>query len=248
MSLLDFFSADKKTPKCSVVVVAAGKSERMGSDKILAQLCSMPVIARTLLAFEKSDYVDEIIVVTASSKIETIADVCKKYSVSKASCVISGGSTRTESALAGVSAVKKGASLIAIHDGARPLVTDEIIGNAVNAAAKYRAAVPVIKNTDTVKMIDDRSFITGTLDRDLVVRVQTPQVFDADIIKGALTFAAKKGLQLTDDSMAVELMGFKVITVPGSNDNIKLTTPQDYSLAEQILKNRGEFIENRSWL
>lgn len=248
MSLFDFFSANPKNPKCSVVIVAAGKSERMGSDKILANVCGMPVIARTMLAFEKSDYVDEIIVVTAAEKIKVIADVCKKYSVSKASKVISGGRTRTESALAGVSAVKKNAALIAIHDGARPFVSDSVIRECVCTAAKYKAAVPVIKNTDTVKMINGKNVVTETLDRDRVVRVQTPQVFDSDIIKGALTFVAKKELTLTDDSMAVELMGFPVMTVPGSEDNIKLTTPHDYITAEQIMKNRGEYIENRSWL
>jgi len=248
MSILDLFKVNSKSPKCSVVVVAAGKSERMGSDKILAQLYGMPVIARTLLAFEKSDYVDEIVVVTANEKIETIADVCSKISATKVKCVISGGKTRVESALAGVSAVSRSAKLIAVHDGARPLVTDDIIRNTVLAAADYKAAVPVIKSSDTVKIIDEKSFVTGTLERDKLVRVQTPQIFDADIIKGALTFAVKKELPLTDDSMAVELMGFKVMTVAGSEENIKLTTPQDYAFAENILKNRGEHIENRAWL
>lgn len=248
MGLLDVLKDNKKTSRCSVVVVAAGKSERMGSDKILAMLGGVPVIARTLLAFEKSDFVDEIVVVTASDKIETIADICNIFSIKKVSKVITGGKTRTESALAGVCAVNKNAALIAIHDGARPLVSDEVIKNTVMTAKTFKAAVPVIKNTDTIKLVREDKSVEGTLDRDRTVRVQTPQIFDADVIKGALTFAVNKGLALTDDSMAVELMGFKVMTVPGDGENIKLTTPQDYEIASQILKSRGELVENRPWL
>ncbi len=238
----------EKTPHCSAVIVAAGSSQRMGSDKLLHNLGIMPVLARTLLAFQDCDLVDEIVVVTRMEKLEEVAELCKKYRIEKASKVICGGATRMESALAGVSEVKEKAKLIAIHDGARPLVSVELIENTVRAAAKYKAAVPAIKSVDTLKLAEDGETVTGSLDRELVLRVQTPQVFDADLIKGALTFAAEKKLPLTDDCSAAELMGVKARIVPGEEDNIKLTTPRDMLFAAAILKDRGEYLADRAWV
>lgn len=238
----------EETPHCSAVIVAAGSSQRMGSDKLLHNLGIMPVLARTLLVFQDCELVDEIVVVTRMEKLEEVAELCKKYCIEKASKVICGGATRMESALAGVSEVKKKAKLIAIHDGARPLVSVELIENTVRAAAKYKAAVPAIKSVDTLKLAEDGETVTGSLDRELVLRVQTPQVFDADLIKGALTFAAEKKLPLTDDCSAVELMGVKARIVPGEEDNIKLTTPRDMLFAAAILKDRGEYLADRAWV
>ena len=238
----------EETPHCSAVIVAAGSSQRMGSDKLLHNLGIMPVLARTLLVFQDCELVDEIVVVTRMEKLEEVADLCKKYRIEKASKVICGGATRMESARAGVSEVKEKAKLIAIHDGARPLVSVELIENTVRAAAKYKAAVPAIKSVDTLKLAEDGETVTGSLDRELVLRVQTPQVFDADLIKGALTFAAEKKLPLTDDCSAVELMGVKARIVPGEEDNIKLTTPRDMLFAAAILKDRGEYLADRAWV
>ena len=238
----------EETPHCSAVIVAAGSSQRMGSDKLLHNLGIMPVLARTLLVFQDCELVDEIVVVTRMEKLEEVAELCKKYRIEKASKVICGGAARMESALAGVSEVKKKAKLIAIHDGARPLVSVELIENTVRAAAKYKAAVPAIKSVDTLKLAEDGETVTGSLDRELVLRVQTPQVFDADLIKGALTFAAEKKLPLTDDCSAVELMGVKARIVPGEEDNIKLTTPRDMLFAAAILKDRGEYLADRAWV
>ena len=238
----------EETPHCSAVIVAAGSSQRMGSDKLLHNLGIMPVLSRTLLVFQDCELVDEIVVVTRMEKLEEVAELCKKYRIEKASKVICGGATRMESALAGVSEVKKKAKLIAIHDGARPLVSVELIENTVRAAAKYKAAVPAIKSVDTLKLAEDGETVTGSLDRELVLRVQTPQVFDADLIKGALTFAAEKKLPLTDDCSAVEQMGVKARIVPGEEDNIKLTTPRDMLFAAAILKDRGEYLADRAWV
>lgn len=238
----------EETPHCSAVIVAAGSSQRMGSDKLLHNLGIMPVLARTLLVFQDCELVDEIVVVTRMEKLEEVAELCKKYRIEKASKVTCGGATRMESALAGVSEVKKKAKLIAIHDGARPLVSVKLIENTVRAAAKYKAAVPAIKSVDTLKLAEDGVTVTGSLDRELVLRVQTPQVFDADLIKGALTFAAEKKLPLTDDCSAVELMGVKARIVPGEEDNIKLTTPRDMLFAAAILKDRGEYLADRAWV
>lgn len=240
MDIMNLLKKKDNTPHCSVVVVAAGSSERMGSDKMLMELCGMPVIARTLTAFQQSPEVDDIIVVTRNDKIEMMAELCRKYGISKASQVISGGATRMESALAGVSAVKCKAKLIAIHDGARPLVSAELIKRTVSAAAANMAAAPVLKSTDTLKAVDQNGFIVATVDRASTVRVQTPQIFDADLIKGALTKAVNDKMAITDDCSAVEMMGVKVCTVEGDTANIKLTTPDDMLIAEAILRDRGD--------
>lgn len=240
MKLKKLFRRKQKNPHCSVVVVAAGSSERMGGDKMLMTLGAKPVIVRTLMAFQKSPVVDDIVVVTKQEKIMAIADMIKLYDISKVTQVISGGATRVESSLAGVSAVRRGAKLIAIHDGARPLVSQELIERVVKEANEHISAVPVLQSTDTLKRVDSRGVIVEGIDRASVFRVQTPQVFDADIIKGALTKAVEKRLPITDDCSAVDMMGFSTYTVEGDAGNIKLTLPEDMVLAEAILKSRGE--------
>lgn len=248
MDFAGLFKKKEETPRCSAVVVAAGSSQRMGSDKVLLNLGVLPVLVRTLLAFQDSPFVDEIVVVTRMEKIMEVAGLCKKYRVDKVSKVISGGATRMESALAGVSEVRSTAKLIAIHDGARPLVSQELIARTVSAAAQYMSAVPAIKSVDTLKLVDDGDCIAGSVDREHTLRVQTPQVFHADIIKGALTKAVEKGMTLTDDCSAVEMMGVKTHVVPGDEDNLKLTTPRDMLFATAILKDRGEYLADRAWV
>ena len=240
MNIRRLFRKKQKEPHCSVVVVAAGSSERMGSDKMLMTLGAKPVIIRTLMAFQQSPMLDDIVVVTRQEKIMGLADMIKLYDISKVTQVISGGATRMESALAGVSAVKEGAKLIAIHDGARPLVTQGVIRRVVEAANEHMAAVPAVPCVDTLKQVNQEGVVIGSVDRSSVVRVQTPQVFDADLIKGALSRAVEKNLPLTDDCSAMEMMGVKTYVVEGDAGNIKLTEPDDMILAEAILKNRGE--------
>ena len=240
MNIKRLFRKKQRNPHCSVVVVAAGSSERMGADKMLMTLGAKPVIIRTLMAFQQSPLVDDIVVVTRQEKIMGLADMIKLYDISKVTQVISGGATRMESALAGVSAVKEGAKLIAIHDGARPLVTQGVIRRVVEAANEHMAAVPAVPCVDTLKQVNQEGVVIGSVDRSSVVRVQTPQVFDADLIKGALSRAVEKNLPLTDDCSAMEMMGVKTYVVEGDAGNIKLTEPDDMILAEAILKNRGE--------
>ncbi len=240
MGLLDLFSNKSSVPQCSAVIVAAGSSVRMGSDKLAAQLGSCSVLLRTLRAFERSEYVSEIVIVTRMERVSEIADLCAQEKISKVSKVVAGGKTRMESSLIGVSAVKTGAKLIAIHDAARPLVSGALIKRVVCAAAEHMAAVPVIPSTDTLKVVGEDERIVGTVDRETTYRVQTPQVFDSILIKGALTKAAEKGLTLSDDSAAMDMTGFKSFAVAGEEDNIKITTPRDLLIAEAILKDRGE--------
>lgn len=242
MRLRDLFKSgsEARLPRCSAVIVAAGYSQRMGNDKLMMALDGMPVLLRTLKVFENSPLIDEIVVVTRMDKLEGTADLCKNGGISKVTKVVTGGKTRAESALAGVSATKKDAKLIAVHDGARPLVTSDLILRTIYAAEEYLAAVPVISSPDTLKLLDDKGKVAATVDREHTLRVQTPQVFKADLIKGALTAAVERGLSVTDDSAAVEMMGVKTHAVQGDEENIKITSPLDLELAAAILHRRGE--------
>lgn len=246
MNILNVFRKKQEQPVCSAVILAAGSSERMGEDKILLNLGAMPVLAHTLAAFQDSPAVEEIIVVVRMDRVQEIAELCKTYAMDKVTKVIGGGATRMESALAGVSEVRSSAKLIAIHDAARPLVSTELILRCVSAAKEHLAAAPVIPSSDTLKLVDGNNLIAGTVDRATTFRVQTPQVFSADLIKGALSKAVKSGISYTDDCAAIESMGVKTYAVVGEEDNIKLTTQRDLVLAAAILKDRGDYLENRA--
>ena len=240
MSVIDKLLKFKTTAPgfCSAVVLAAGNSQRMGKDKILMPIGGAPVIAHTLKALQSSDRIDEIVIVTKYESIQEIADICNEHGISKASRVIRGGKTRLESALIGVSNVSEKATLIAIHDGARPFVTEKLIDRVVHAAKTHSAAAPAVTASDTVRLLNSKGAVTATPDRDLVALVQTPQVFLAELIKAALTRAMDKGVRVTDDCSAVEAMGYKVTIVAGEADNIKLTTTRDIYAAEGILAER----------
>lgn len=225
-------------PWCAAVVPAAGSAARMeGQDKILATLGDWPVLMHTLKALEGSSLVDEIVVVTRGDLIVPIGQLCKDFALSKVTKVIVGGDTRTRSVLAGISEVSDKAALVAIHDGARPLVSPEVIDGAILRATECSAAAPAVPVKDTIKRASD-GFVEATPERDTLFAVQTPQVFDADLILGALKKAEDDGAVLTDDCSAVERMGMTVALTKGSYENIKITTPGDLLIAEAILKAR----------
>ena len=234
---MEIFS--NKTPKCSAVIVAAGNSTRMGTDKLFLDLCGEKVIVKSIRAFQESELVNEIILVTAQDKIQTLAELVKECGFCKVRKVIRGGSTRMESSLAGISECSSNAKLIAIHDAARPLVTGKMIKELVYAAAESGAAIPAIPETDTVK-VRNGNLTDGTLNREELVRVQTPQVFKAVLIKAALSDALKKKRVVSDESSAVDYTGVKSTIVLGDEDNIKLTTPKDVLIAEALIRARGE--------
>ncbi|NLW65788.1 MAG: 2-C-methyl-D-erythritol 4-phosphate cytidylyltransferase [Clostridiales bacterium] len=226
-----------KKIRCSAVVVAGGSAERFGSDKIMAPLMETPVLAYSLMVFNACEYVTEIVVVAAPGKIEEIAELCDDYNIQKVTKVVVGGATRAESALSGVSETSSSSNLIAIHDGARPLVTQEVVKSAIECAFHHKAAVAAVPARDTVKIVPSKT-VLSTPKRSQVYSVQTPQVFEPNIIKGALTDALMKELPITDDASAVEALGFNVFLSQGSEENIKLTTPLDMKLAETILLSR----------
>lgn len=228
-------------PFCSAVILAAGSSERMGDDKLLIELGSMTVISRTLAVFEACGCVDEIIIVTRSEKIPYMADICRAYDISKAKCIVEGGASRSDSSARGVAECSSGAQLIAIHDGARPFVTPQLVERVTKAAAVTGAAVPAVRTRDTVRQVRGGK-IVKTLERGEICFMQTPQVFSAELIRGALADLDGLGVQLTDDCAAVLLRDAEVSVVDGLDENIKITTPTDLRLAEAILASRGEWV------
>jgi len=225
----------KKRPFCSVVVVAAGSSTRAGRDKLFYPLRDIPVLARTLQLFQNAGSVNEIILVMREDRLTEAARLCDEYGLTKVVKVLCGGETRAESALAGVSEADPKADLIAIHDGARPFVTEELLEALIHNALLYKASAPFMALRDTVKHIE-KDWAVCTVPRDETMAVQTPQVFHADLIKAALTSAVQRELPITDDCSAVEAMGFSVHVTPGTPENIKLTMPIDFRLAEAILE------------
>lgn len=228
-----------KNTTCSVVVVAAGSSVRMGEDKLYMALEGKPVLAWTLQALDKCEFVNEIVLVVREDRLEQAAELCRQFEIRKVNKVIIGGKNRNESALAGVSSVDREAKIILIHDGARPLVTQDVVYDAMHTAAMFKCAAPAVPVTDTIKE-KSNDVVTRTPERSDLAAVQTPQAFQADIIKGALTAAVKSGKQYTDDSAAAEAMGFKVHLSKGSAENIKITGPLDLEIAAAILRNRHE--------
>ncbi len=226
-----------KNTTCSVVVAAAGSSVRMGQDKLFMPLEGMPVLARTLRAFNECSFVDEIVVVTREDRLEDTAELCRAYGIGKVTKVVIGGDSRMKSVLAGLSSIRREAKIVLIHDGARPLVTEEIIREAMHTAAMFRCAAPAIPVTDTIKETR-QGVVVNTPDRASLAAVQTPQAFLPDLLKGALTAAVRDGREYTDDCAAVEAMGFTVRLCKGSAENIKITNPTDLQTAAAILRSR----------
>ncbi len=222
---------------CTCVVVAAGDSLRMGEDKLEMDLCGRSVLAQTLCALHGCAAIDEIIVVTKREKLDGIAQLREEFGLGKLTKAVIGGATRTESALRGVTAANRSAKLIAIHDAARPLVTAGIVEDAVHQAVLYSAAAPAVPVKDTIR-IAEKGVVKETPPRDALYAVQTPQVFLADLIKGALTKAFDSGIAYTDDCAAVEALGVPVHLSRGSDENLKITTPADMETARVILARR----------
>lgn len=219
---------------CAAVIVAAGNASRMGGiDKVMANLGGEPMIVKTVAKFQSCDAIKEIVIVTREDLIVPIMDLCAKFS--KVRSVVVGGSCRTESVQAGLRMLSGKVKLVAIHDGARPLVSEQVIDRTVRAANSYGAAAPGIPVKDTIKVVQG-GVIETTPDRSKLQAVQTPQVFDLDLLKVALKQAQIANAELTDDCSAVERMGMSVKMVVGDERNIKVTTPMDLKIAEMLLE------------
>lgn len=221
-----------KLKYCGAVIVAAGSASRMGGiDKVMAPLGGEPMVVKSVRAFEQCDAIKEIVVVTRADLIVPIMDLCHGFSKVKA--VVVGGDSRPESVNNGLNALSEKVKLAAIHDGARPLITWQVIDRAVRAGNTYGAAAPGVPVKDTVKVVQG-GVVKNTPDRSTLSAIQTPQVFDFDLLRGALKKAAEDGIAITDDCSAVEHMGMSVKIVEGDERNMKVTTPMDLAVAQLL--------------
>lgn len=219
---------------CGAVIVAAGSASRMGGiDKVMAPLGGEPMIARTVRAFQNCDAIAKIVIVTRQDLILPITQLT--HDMDKVVAVVCGGSSRQESVQLGLNAMPEEIQLAAIHDGARPLVGWQLIDRVVRAANTYNAAAPAIPVKDTIKVVKGR-VVDHTPDRAALFAVQTPQVFDFDLLRGALKKAELDGAAVTDDCSAVERMGMAVKIVDGEERNLKVTTPLDLKIAQLLLE------------
>ena len=230
----------KALPAVCAVIVAAGSSQRMGGqNKLLLPLAGAPVLAHTLRAFEKCAAVRDIVLVCREQDILPYTELARSYGIGKLRTVTRGGDSRTASVLAGLRAAPADVALVAVHDGARPLVSEAVITEAVCAAAEHGAAAPVVPVKDSIKRIADGT-IAADVPRDTLAAVQTPQVFRRELLLRALEDATRSGRSFTDDCAAVEAMGQAVQATHGSYENIKITTPEDILVAQALLQKEAD--------
>ena len=226
-----------KLKRCGAVIVAAGSASRMGGiDKVMAPLGGEPMIARTVRAFQECDAISEIVIVTREDLIMPVTGLTR--GMPKVTAVVAGGKSRQESVHLGLNALSQKVKLAAVHDGARPFITWQLIDWVVRAANTYGAAAPAVPVKDTIKEVQG-FVVKSTPDRSALRAVQTPQVFDFDLLRAALKKAKEDGAEVTDDCSAVERMGMSVKIVEGDERNIKITTPLDLKIGELLLEELG---------
>lgn len=226
--------------KAPVIVVAAGSSSRMqGANKQFLQLGAVPVIVRTLKAFENCEFISNIILVAREEDLLAMQILCEQHNITKVCDIVGGGSNRQESVLNGIKSLPKSCEKVLIHDGARPFVSGKIIVSVIKTLENFSACVPAVKVKDTIKQIDKDGKVIKTVPREDLVAIQTPQgVRCADYLK------ALEGIQVgafTDDAAIMEAAGYTVATVEGSYNNIKITTKEDIVLANAILSEEEEW-------
>ena len=236
----------RKNTRTSAVILAAGSSTRMGKgSKQFMEINGIPCLARTLLAFQDCRNIDDIIIVAKRGEERSCLELAKNYGITKLLRVVTGGANRTESAINGFLTVPEESSYVAIHDGARPLITPLEITNVIFAAQEHKCAVAATRVTDTVKKVKkDTTFVDETLDRSLLFAVQTPQVFYRHLYEALCLSAKRDNFTATDDASIAEHYGHTVKLVETSRENIKITTPFDIALAEVLLEKREKNTED----
>ena len=220
----------------TAIILAAGKSERMGGgvDKAFLSLVDKPVVAWSLLAFERCADIDRIVLVVRKDQLIASKAVVKMFGISKLDKIVSGGSKRQESVAAGLAACDLDTRIVVVHDGARPMVTSDLVSEVVKAAKKSSAVTVGRPMTDTVKLCEKGSVVTKSVDRAKLWTVQTPQAFQVKELRAAYKALGNK--EVTDDCMAVELNGGAVRIVENLKPNFKITTVEDLQLAATLLK------------
>lgn len=220
----------------SAIIVCAGNSTRMGGvNKILLPLGERLVIGVTMQAFQACESVKEIVIVARESDIDAIKAEAEAAGITKLAQCTTGGNTRQESVINGIKKISKDSELVAVHDGARPLVKPEHIEKAIKDASVFGGATLGVPVKDTIKNVDD-GIITDTPPRKFLYITQTPQVFKRNLYFEGIDFALEHGLDFTDDCQLVEAIGGKVAMTTGDYSNIKITTPEDIAIAEVLLR------------
>lgn len=232
---LEYTVIEGDTPPCAAIIVAAGNATRMGGCKQLIPLLGIPVLARSMMALEQCDGIRDIVVVAREEDAADIQKLADQYNIRKLTAVVSGGEERRDSVAKGLEAVAPDIVYIAIHDGARPLITPELIGKTLDCAKAHGAAALGVPVKNTIKRVNEDGQVLDTLERSCLMAVQTPQIFDISIYKQALAFAKEHPLAVTDDCSICEAAGFPVYIVEGSYRNLKITTPEDVIMAEALL-------------
>lgn len=225
--------------KTSAIIVAGGKGSRMGyeKNKVLMPVLDQEVIVYTLKAFSENKYIDDICLVVGIDDLTVCEDLVKTHGLFKVKKIVTGGATRQESVYNGL--LNTDADFVCIHDGARALITDDLISKTIQDAYSFSASAPGVKPKDTLKSVDDGGFIKETVDREKTVLIQTPQVFKKDEILECHKKAIKENITVTDDCALAEHYGIRIKITDGDYENIKLTTPEDILTAERILKSRS---------
>ena len=221
-----------------VVVAAAGQGSRMGTktNKQFIMLNNKPVIAYSLDFFEKQDTVDEIIVVTSAKELEYCRhEIIEKNKYQKVSAVLTGGPQRQDSVWAALQYLAPDTDFVAVHDGARPLLSADVLSRLLAEAEEWGAAIPGVPSRDTIKMVNKDSFVRQTLDRNVIYSIQTPQVFKFKELFSAYKYADEEGFYATDDAALFEKYIGQVKVVEGDYDNIKITTPLDLIIVQNLL-------------
>lgn len=251
-------SGEKKGKKrCTAIVLAAGQGSRMGTkiQKQYLEIEAKPVLYYSLAAFEASEIIDDVILVTGEDQIEYCRkEIVEKYHFKKVDTITAGGKERYESVYRALLVMEEDDMYVPnrdgyvfIHDGARPFVDEAILERAYDAVRKYRACVVGMPSKDTIKIVDENGFSKETPDRRSLWQVQTPQVFETALIKDAYFKLMRESyIQVTDDAMAVEKMaGMQVKLVEGSYKNLKITTPEDLPIAEVFARELNQEIKNK---
>lgn len=223
----------------SAIIVAAGSGQRMGFDKLFALLGDKPVISHTLDAFERTDCIDEIILVGRADQLTKLQELIADASLKKVRHVIAGGTHRQDSVRAGLDRLGGETDYVAVHDAARPLVLPQQIERAFEFAREHGAAALAAPITDTLKRADADCFVTGPVDRAGLYAMQTPQIFSRKLLVEAYAAVAIKNLSITDEVSAVEFIGAKVFLVANDEFNPKITYPRDLWLAQSALNRRS---------
>ena len=222
----------------TAIIVAGGSSRRMGFDKTFALINGRPVIAHSIAAFEATPSVAEIILVGREDRVAELLELAAHENFRKVTKVIAGGTRRQDSVASGLQAMRSDAQLVAVHDAARPLVRPEQIEAVVAQARKTGAAALAAPVKDTIKQVDPKFFVSGSVSREGLYAMETPQIFAVDLLRRAYEAVKQNDLVITDEVSAVERLGHKVLLVPNEQINLKITFPDDLKLAEMILTGR----------